>query len=266
MRNFELILVVLTLVMGVVWLVDALFFAKARRAAIARAAPGDAGPKEPMIVDYSRALFPVLLFVVVLRGFIAEPFKIPSNSMMPTLLTGDFILVNKFSYGLRLPVLRTKILDTGAPERGDVVVFRYPVDPTQDYIKRVVGLPGDEISYHGHELRVNGELVASTPAGTYAGQGSGREMTGAEVLTESLGGVQHRVLQWPLAPYARRPGDGTWRVPEGHYFMMGDNRDNSEDSRFWGFVPEDHLVGRAFVIWLHVDGGMDFSRIGDTIE
>jgi signal peptidase I len=172
--------------------------------------------------------------------------------MMPTLLTGDFILVNKFSYGLRLPVLRTKILDTGAPERGDVVVFRYPVDPTQDYIKRVVGLPGDEISYHGHELRVNGELVASTPTGTYAGQGSGREMTGAEVLTESLGGVQHRVLQWPLAPYARRPGDGTWRVPEGHYFMMGDNRDNSTDSRVKsavGFVPLENFIGRAEIIF-----------------
>lgn len=257
--NFAAFLVLATALTGVVWLIDRLAFAKSR---------ATRQGKEPVIVEYARSFFPVLLIVLVLRSFIAEPFRIPSNSMMPTLLTGDFILVNKFGYGIRLPVSDTKIIPIGEPQRGDVVVFRYPRDMTQDYIKRVVGLPGDVIDYHGKVLRVNGEIVAQVPEGTYVGLGSGRDATGAERLSEQLGEIEHQIL---VDPRIQRGaiGEGSWTVPEGHYFAMGDNRDNSEDSRYWGFVPEQNLVGRAFFIWMNWDslnGGVDFSRIGTVIH
>jgi len=262
--DFAAILVSLTAASGAIWLFDHLVFAKARaeRAALGREAT------EPTIVEYARSFFPVLFVILLLRSFLAEPFRIPSSSMMPTLLVGDFILVNKYAYGLRLPVLNKKFLDVGSPERGDVVVFKYPVNPSQDYIKRVVGLPGDQIVYRNKTLYVNGEEVAVEPIGRYIGEGSGRDMTGAEHLREKLGETPHEILRRQTS-FAMPRLESSWTVPEGAYFVMGDNRDNSEDSRFWGFVEERHLVGRAFFIWMNWDskgGGVDFGRIGTTIR
>ncbi|MFN3843343.1 MAG: signal peptidase I [Rehaibacterium terrae] len=261
--DFATVLVLLSALTGGIWLFDRLLFAKRRAARMAR---GEA--REPVVVEYARSLFPVIFIVLLVRSFIAEPFRIPSSSMMPTLLIGDFILVNKFAYGLRLPVTHTRIVPLGQPERGDVVVFRYPVNPRQDYIKRIVGLPGDQIAYRDKTIYINGEPVAAEPVGRYIGVGSGRDMTGALLQRERLGGREHQILQRDNTPAFIR-GDGSWRVPEGHYFVMGDNRDNSEDSRFWGFVPEENLVGKAFVVWMNWDsraGGIDFSRIGMVIR
>lgn len=257
--NFSAFLVLATALTGVIWLIDHLTFGRRRKAE---------GRKEPLLVEYARSFFPVLLIVLVLRSFLAEPFRIPSNSMMPTLLTGDFILVNKFGYGIRLPVTDTKVIALGEPERGDVVVFRYPENPREDYIKRVVGLPGDVVEYRNKVLRVNGEFVAAVREGAYVGVGSGREMTGAETFSEQLGEVNHKIL---IDPRVQRGsvGEGSWTVPDGHYFVMGDNRDNSLDSRYWGFVPEKNLVGKAFFIWMNWDGkngGIDFSRLGTVIH
>ncbi|MBO9663477.1 signal peptidase I [Dokdonella sp.] len=274
--DFALLLVVLTAVSGVVWLLDRLFLAKARAqraqafesmAALSqeeRDARSRNALREPVAVEYARSFFPVLFVILLFRSFIAEPFKIPSGSMMPTLLVGDFILVNKFAYGLRLPVLNKKVLDVGSPRRGDVFVFRYPENPKEDYIKRVIGLPGDEITYRNKVLYVNGQEIAETPLGPYVGPGeSGRSMASAQVKLEKLGDVEHRIMEFPQAYIGH---EGTWKVPPGHYFAMGDNRDNSQDSRFWGFVPEQNLVGRAFVIWMNLDNGIDFSRIGTLIK
>jgi len=279
--DFALLLVILTAITGVIWLIDRLFFQRgrvARAEAIAMAEGSDAEReqrrqellREPAVVEYARSFFPVILIVLLFRSFIAEPFKIPSGSMMPTLLVGDFILVNKFSYGLRLPVLGTKIVPVGEPQRGDVFVFRYPNpnhDPQkqgEDYIKRVIGLPGDEISYRNKTLFVNGKEIPQSYVGPYVGGGDeGRRMAGADILLESLPGAEHQVLH----SHNLAPGrEGTWTVPAGQYFAMGDNRDNSEDSRYWGFVPEENLVGKAFVIWMNLDRGVDFKRIGTLIK
>lgn len=296
--DFALLLVILTAVSGVVWLIDRLLLSgmRQRRAAATqgltmlsvdeREARARDALKEPVAVEYARSFFPVLLLILLFRSFVAEPFKIPSGSMMPTLLVGDFILVNKFAYGLRLPVLNKKILGVGEPKRGDVFVFRYPgyqcqrgdtwvrsgapcelplsKVPREDYIKRVIGLPGDEITYRNKTLYVNGQQVAETPLGTYVGPSeSGRSMAGAQVMQEDLGGAEHRIMVMPQAWVGH---EGTWKVPDGHYFAMGDNRDNSADSRFWGFVPEANLVGKAFLIWMNFDDGIDFSRIGTVIK
>jgi len=261
MRWFEIALVVLTLVTGLVWLLEKLVLAR-HRTAHQGLLDDDA---EPWYVDYSKAFFPVLLAVLVLRSFIAEPFRIPSNSMMPTLLTGDFILVNKFAYGLRWPIINKKFVDLGAPERGDVVVFHPPHHPGQDWIKRVVGLPGDRVGYYDNRVHINGEPVGYDSLGTYQGYDSGIGMSGAEELREQLPGRPHLVLERTGMPF-RDPGEGEWLVPPGHYFVMGDNRDNSEDSRYWGFLPEQNLRGKAFLIWMNIDGGIDFSRIGQSIE
>jgi signal peptidase I len=266
MRWFEIALVVLTFFTGLVWLLDKLVLAKRRAAADGLLA--DAG--EPVIVDYSKSFFPVLAIVLVLRSFVAEPFRIPSNSMMPTLLTGDFILVNKFAYGLRLPVTNTKVVALGEPKRGDVVVFKPPHHPEQDWIKRVVGLPGDVVAYRDNQVILNGQPLAYESVGTYQGVGNGAEMTGAQELREALPGRPHRILESTDA-LQRDPGEGEWVVPEGHYFVMGDNRDNSEDSRYWGLLPEKNLRGRAFLVWLNCEGwfcqgAFDTSRIGDSIE
>ena len=269
--DFALILTVLTLVTGVIWLLDRLFFAKSR-GLMAREGEEVA---EPVLVDYARSLFPVLAFVLALRSFVVEPFRIPSGSMMPNLLVGDFILVNKFNYGLRLPVLNTKVVPLGEPRRGDVMVFRFPGnspdDPTigTDYIKRVIGLPGDVVAVQDNRVSINGVAVAYAPGGVYVGGGSGMDMTGANLLNEDLPNHRHTVLEMPGNGFDRR--NGTWTVPAGHYFVMGDNRDNSADSRYWGFVPEANLVGRAMLIWLNCEGwacmdGFDYSRIGDTIR
>lgn len=257
---FETILVSLTLLSGLIWLIDRQVFAK-RRAAIV-AAGGDA--REPVLVDYARSFFPILALVLGLRSFVAEPFRIPSSSMMPTLLIGDFILVNKFAYGLRLPITNRKFLDIGEPQRGDVVVFRPPMRPNEDWIKRVIGLPGDTIGYHDHKVSINGTVLPYHVDGIYTGVGQGAGETGDMLLTEVLPGRPHQVLEREFSL-----AEGEWTVPAGHYFVMGDNRGNSEDSRFWGFLPEANLRGKAFMIWMNFDTSaprwVDFSRIGDRI-
>lgn len=273
--DFATILVTATFLTGVIWALDAWLWAPKRRIAANAALPGQgaAGPamadhdamREPVLVEYAKAFFPVILIVLILRSFLVEPFRIPSGSMMPTLLDGDFILVNKFGYGIRLPVINAKIIDVGDPQRGDVVVFRFPRDPAVDYIKRIVGLPGDRIEYRDKVLYINGQPMKQELNGTYTDQGTGMSMTGASMRIESLGNVQHGILTRPEQP----PRDGEFRVPEGHYFVMGDNRDNSNDSRFWGYVPDENLVGKAFMIWMNwdsADKAIRWDRIGSFIE
>ncbi len=258
--NFELLLVVITGITGVIALVDRLVWAPRR----AQAAVTE---KVPVIVDYSRSLFPVFLIVLVLRSFVAEPFRIPSGSMYPTLEIGDFILVSKFSYGIKLPVSQQKLIDIGEPKRGDVIVFKYPQNPDLDYIKRVVGLPGDTIQYIDKHLIINGKPVPMRFKGVYHGEGSGKMMDGAKVYEECLPeeGKCHEIL----LDDETRPGKSLLtpiKVPPGHYFMMGDNRDHSNDSRYWGFVPERNLKGRAVLIWMNWDGTVHFNRIGKVIQ
>ncbi|MFA5982766.1 MAG: signal peptidase I [Methylococcaceae bacterium] len=221
--------------------------------------------KEPFLVEYAHSFFPIILIVLLLRSFLAEPFRIPSGSMMPTLLIGDFILVNKFTYGIRLPVINKKIISINEPKHGDIVVFRFPKDPSVDYIKRVIGLPGDKISYFNKKLTVNGESVEQVDIGSYQGVGQGQEMTGAEHLIENLTGVEHSILIRNGVPSV----EGVFVVPEGNYFVMGDNRDNSNDSRYWGTVPEENLLGKAFFIWMNWDWqnkGLGFNRIGTILQ
>jgi signal peptidase I len=228
-----------------------------------------------VVVEYARSFFPVILAVLLLRSFLVEPFRIPSGSMMPTLLVGDFILVNKFAYGLRWPVLNSKFLDLGEPERGDVVVFRFPGDESIDYIKRVVGVPGDQIYYRNKTLYVNGEPAGQIRLPPYVGEGAGAGHTGAARALEALDGVEHEILINPrardLPPDCGVLAEGPVTVPEDTLFVMGDNRDNSNDSRCWGFVPEGNLVGKAFAIWMHWDGRRNgfpiaFGRLGDVIH
>ena len=251
--NLALILTLLTAVTGLVVAFDRFYLHRKR------ADDGSHNRAMSTLVDYSRSFFPVLLFVLVIRSFIFEPFRIPSGSMMPTLLQGDYIFVKKFSYGLRLPVLETKIIETGQPERGDVVVFRLPEEPTVNYIKRVVGLPGDTVEYVNHRLTVNGEPVPLAPDTNPPLDDS------APRFIENLGGREHAIL---VAHPGNTVRDGVYRVPEGHYFMLGDNRDNSRDSRFLGMIPETHLVGEAVRIWMHMDGleVPDWERIGMKIQ
>ena len=258
---FETILVVLTLLTGIIWLGDKLLFAKRRKQAA-----GLLDEKEPILVDYSRAFFPVLAIVLGLRSFVAEPFRIPSSSMMPSLLIGDFILVNKFAYGLRLPINNKKFVAIGEPKRGDVVVFRPPHHPDQDWIKRIIGLPGDTVAYRDNTVFVNGVAMKYEQIGKYVGKGKGSDMTGADLRQEDLPGRPHPVLEREDFPFSIQ-GEGEWTVPPGQYFVMGDNRDNSEDSRFWNvhFLPEENLRGKAFLIWFNWDDGVDFSRIGSNI-
>ena len=272
--DFPALLVGATFFTGLAWALDAIFLAPGRRRkAVSLVQAGAAEDSEPVLkalkestwIEYCKSFFPVILAVLLLRSFLVEPFRIPSGSMMPTLLVGDFILVNKFSYGIRLPVLDTKVVEIDEPERGDVVVFRYPKNPSVDYIKRLVGLPGDKIGYYNKVLYVNGEPAGQVPAGVYVGKGSGVSMSGASERREQLGDVQHDILVMP-----RTPGlEGEFVVGENEYFMMGDNRDNSNDSRYWGTVPEANLVGKAFRIWMNWDsanGGVDWNRIGMKIQ
>ena len=223
---------------------------------------------KPKIVQWSIELFPVLLLVLVFRGFIFEPFRVPSNSMMPTLLTGDFILVNKFDYGLRLPITNTKLVKFSNPDRGDVIVFRYPNYEKNagysgvDFIKRIVALPGDVISYKKDQLIVNGESVDIKKIGPYTGVDSGKSMNNYRLVHEVFDSTGHDII---LNPKGHSKDLVEITIPEGHYFVMGDNRSHSSDSRFWGFVPEDYIIGRAIGIWLHWDWNyntMQFSRIG----
>lgn len=268
--NFPLILVLATGFFGAVWLIDAVFFAPRRRRRLADAAElvGEdlvaAEQNPPLLVDYARSFFPVLLIVLVLRSFLFEPFKIPSGSMIPTLLIGDFILVNKFAYGVRLPVIHTKILDTGSPKRGDVAVFRYPNDPRQDYIKRVVGVPGDVVEYRNKTFTINGEVVSIAPGEPYLEPVTESIVHNAYRHTEDLLGVEHDIL---LTRGEGNSWSREYRIPEGHYFMIGDNRDSSSDSRAWGVVPEANLVGKAVRIWMNYRGmNILWNRIGDKIQ
>ena len=254
--DFALILVIATAVTGVIWAFDAWV--------LRRGAARDEEHPEPLVVEYARAFFPILLFVLVLRSFLYEPFRIPSGSMTPTLLEGDFIFVNKFVYGLRLPVVNTKLVEIGQPERGDVMVFKLPSDSGTNYIKRVVGLPGDVVQYRDKQLEINGEPVSLELLGTYDGPGQ----AGARLAREQLGSAEHEVLLMR----GRMSPEGTYVVPQGHFFVMGDNRDNSRDSRFQGvsFIPEDRLVGKAVRIWMNwrlpSEGGPLWGRIGNRIE
>ncbi len=276
--DFPTIMVLLVVVTGLIWAVDAAFFAHRRRLARAEGAeadgaeegnPGSAATAEaayqaPKIVEYARSFFPIFLIVLILRSFVAEPFRIPSGSMMPTLLIGDFILVNKFGYGIRLPIVDTKIVDLGAPRRGDVIVFRSPENPATPFIKRVVGLPGDRIAYYNKVLYVNGKPAEQVILGNYSVSGSGASMSGASLRKENLVGHVHEILVQPGPPLF----NGKMVVPENNYFVLGDNRDNSRDSRFWGTVPDEMLIGRAFMIWMSWDWGhgIKWSRIGDSIQ
>lgn len=285
--DFELLLVTAVVASGFIWALDAWVFAPRRRALTAveegsdlatgreSADAGSSGSEvrttqqESVLVEYARSFFPVLLAVLLLRSFLVEPFRIPSGSMMPTLLVGDFILVNKFAYGVRLPVINTKIVDVGAPERGDVAVFRFPDSPNVDYIKRVIGLPGDSVVYRNKTLFVNGERVPQkTVTDLYIGSaGQGRGNTAYSHRIENLTGVEHEILIDPKSPNRFPPSGMSWRVPQGHYFVMGDNRDNSNDSRIWGFVPESHLVGEAILIWMSWGKqGVVWTRIGNGID
>lgn len=220
-----------------------------------------------IIVDYARSFFPVLLIVFLLRSFIVEPFRIPSGSMLPTLEIGDFLLVNKFQYGLRLPIIYKKIMPIKNPERGDIMVFRYPANPKVNYIKRVIGLPGDKIEYKAKRLFVNKEEILFNDDGDYSFEdASGTQYTIDRFIANFDNEKTHSVL---LNPRRKDFRQGQWQVPEGQYFVMGDNRDHSADSRVWGFVPEANIVGKAFFIWFHWDTvterGLDFKRIGDPI-
>jgi len=257
--DFSALLVLLTVVSGLIWAFDAWILAPGRREAMEQEKAEQGGERPaPILVEYARSFFPVFLIVLILRSFIVEPFRIPSASMMPTLLIGDFILVNKFEYGIRLPVINSKIIEVAGPQRGDIAVFRYPRDPSTPYIKRIVGLPGDHITYKNKQLYINGELMEQRTLERYQGNGASAGMNGAILRLEDLMGIKHRILVDPS-----RPATMVDRVvPAGHYFAMGDNRDHSSDSRFWGFVPDDNLVGEAFFIWMHWDSGINWSRLG----
>jgi len=271
--DFEFLLVIMTAVSGLLWLADVLLFSRFRQKQEL-----SLQKKEPLIIEYSRAFFPVLLAVLVLRGFLFEPFRIPSGSMMPTLLVGDFILVNKFSYGLRLPVTHHKVTSGDKPKRGDVVVFRYPQDESQDYIKRIIGLPGDHVSYYNRRLSINGEALNIEEDHVYQGladknrmqraSGCARARAGCQVFVESNDGADYTVMTKPGTAYGI---NGEVTVPEGHFFVMGDNRDHSNDSRIWGYVPEENLVGKAVWVWMHWDwrengSGLNLSRVGQKIS
>lgn len=261
--NLPLILTLAVLISGVIWLIDALLLARPRKAKLAavelqftqlevaqqhkneayQVAKAAAG-KEPLLVEYAKSFFPVLFVVFFLRSFLVEPFQIPSGSMIPTLQVGDFILVNKFTYGLRVPVINKTFIPISSPKRGDVMVFFPPHNPKTYFIKRVIGLPGDEISYINHVLTINGQVIpeqlqAMLPVGSPT----------LRMATETIDGKEFNTYKHLY------PGDlsvrGAWKVPAGHYFMMGDNRDNSADSRAWGFVSEDAIVGKAFAVWMH---------------
>ena len=292
--TFALLLFLAPVVTGPYWLAERLYFLPRRRRA-AQAIEGAAAQRraeldrmgiakvdldvqeakgrilmQPWWLDWTAGLFPVIATVFVLRSFLFEPFKIPSGSMIPTLLVGDLILVNKFTYGVRLPVIHTKLTEGNAPQRGDVMVFRYPPQPNMDYIKRVVGVPGDEVAYLNKRLSVNGQPVPTTAVPDFFDEGAMRYFKQYE---EQLGAQPHRLLNNPEAPaFVQGASDFAYRdhcrysvegvvckVPSGHYFMMGDNRDNSLDSRYWGFVPDANIVGKAFFVWMNFG---DLKRIG----
>jgi signal peptidase I len=270
--DFALILFIALILTGIVSLWDRLmgFRKLANRARIdgSRASdrerlPGKENSALSIIVEYARAFFPVILLVFILRSFVIEPFRIPSGSMLPTLYIGDFILVDKFRYGIRLPIINVKAFPVGSPKRGEVMVFRYPHDQSTNFIKRVIGLPGDEIVYDQKRLFINGTATERVKLDSYKLATSNQSLEVIE-YSEAIGESAYNILN----DSGRTSRSMTISVPEGSYFVMGDNRDHSNDSRFWGFVPEENIVGRAFLIWFSWnsnDGGVNWSRIGHSI-
>jgi signal peptidase I len=270
--NFALLLLLLTLFTFAYWLAERLYFAPRRQKAAALYESQDAARRAELARQgiAKVGLFPVIAVVFVLRSFLFEPFKIPSGSMIPTLQIGDLILVNKFHYGIRLPVINKKIIQNHDPARGDVMVFHYPMDPSIDYIKRVVGLPGDEVSYLNKQLRINGQLIPEKPEPDYYVD---ERRAYEQAFEEDLMGVKHQILTKSDSPAGVTPFNGfpfkdncqysvegvVCKVPPHSYFMMGDHRDDSQDSRYWGFVPDENIVGRAFFVWMNFN---DLSRIG----
>ena len=294
--NFALLLFLATVVTGIYWLAERFYFLPQRQRVASllesdaikrredlnkmgiKQVDGDVAEakarlmQQPWWLDWTAGLFPVIIAVFLLRSFLFEPFKIPSGSMIPTLLVGDLILVNKFHYGVRLPVLNTKITDGNKPQAGDVMVFRYPPKPSLDYIKRVVGVPGDEVAYINKRLTINGKAIATSQVPEFFDEDVMRYFPQYE---EQLGGAKHRLLnddarrggmseseimEFPNRQNCRYSAEGVvCKVPEGHYFMMGDNRDNSLDSRYWGFVPDKNIVGKAFFVWMNFG---NLKRIG----
>jgi signal peptidase I len=269
--DFSLMLVVVGAVSGMIWLLDQLFFARRRRMNAAAAGTPAERVREPLAVEYARSFFPVIVLVLVIRSFLFEPFRIPSDSMMPTLFDGDFIFVSKYSYGLRLPVVNTLLVPTGTPQRGDVIVFRLPPNPKINYIKRLVGLPGDHVRVdETNTLYVNDKPMPQEQAPAYTGPKQDlSSYAGAPTAFEQLGSKRHRIM---FSTGSAKSGE--WTVPAGHYFFMGDNRNNSKDSRFQddpeapGFVPAENLVGKAVRIWLNLDtrDGPLWRRVGNAIQ
>lgn len=261
--DFSLFLVLASLITGIIWLVDVVTEKKIRREVFS----GDQSKpvRESLIVEYSRSFFPVLVIVLVLRTAAWEPFRIPSGSMMPSLLVGDFILVNKHAYGIRLPVVDHELIESGKPERGDVAVFRFPDNPSLDYIKRIIGLPGDEIGYFNKTLMINGTVIQKTDMGAYEGEDYTLMRPPVRTYREKVGKHTFNTLE----QQNKRGQEGLAKVPDGHYFVMGDNRDNSNDSRYWGYVPAENMVGRADRIWMSWDSEdyrIRFERVGQKID
>lgn len=260
--DFALILFIALIVTGVITLWDRLVRGSRQEAF---AGVGEK-KKEPWLIEYSKAFFPVILVVFLLRSFIVEPFRIPSGSMLPSLHIGDFILVNKFSYGIRLPVINQKIMGVSSPARGEVMVFRFPHDTSINFIKRVVGLPGDKIEYKGKRVHVNGQPVPIEPQGEFDFKEVTQNSHIGKRYLETLGAITHEIIVDP----SKQNTETSYAVPEGHYFVMGDNRDHSNDSRYWGFVPEKNIIGKAFFIWFSWDlegsGDLAWDRIGNSVK
>lgn len=250
--NFALVLVLLTFSTGIIYLIDALFWAKNR----------SIQDKPAKLIEFSRSFFPVFLIVLLLRSFLVEPFRIPSGSLEPTLLVGDFVAVNKFAYGIRLPVIEKKIIPISNPKTGEVAVFRWPPNPSYDYIKRVIGEPGDHVVYRNKVLTINGVEMKQDFIQYTLDENSGAQVA---KYREHLNGVEHDIFVRPDVPAV----DFDIKVPSGYYFMMGDNRDDSADSRFWGFVPDDHLRGKAFLVWMSWNSHTSmvrWSKLGSIIR